>query len=168
MMTRDQLIQRWQSLAIREKSLLAMSAALLLCIFIFLALEPVMLRRQRLAGDIPRLRDDLAWMQSQLAELERLQGTNGTSSRADAPLSVALVEQLLQQVDIYDQVSDLRPVQGQSVSIRFENVVYARLIEFLAALRTHAAARVSLASIRRIEPAGHVEASLTLSPDAGS
>lgn len=166
MITRDGLIQHWQSLASREKSTLVSGVVLLLCTGIYLALEPALLRRGQLAADIPRLRDDVTWMQSQLPELEQLHGANN-SSTAGTPLSVALVEELLRQSGIYEQVTDLRPVQ-QSVTIRFDKVVYAQLVEFLSAVRARAAARISLASIRRNpDHAGHVEASLTLSPDAG-
>ena len=167
MITRDSLMQRWQSLASREKSMLVTGAVLLVLIILYLIVEPALLRRERLAGDIPRLREDLAWMQSQLAELQQLRGVDGASAQARMPLSVAMVEELLHQVDIYDQVADLRPVQGQSVMIRFKQVGHDKLMEFLSALRDRAVARVSLASIERVQDQpGRVEASVTLSPDS--
>lgn len=168
MITRDGLMQRWQSLAARERLVLVAGTALLVLILLYLIVEPVLLRRERLAADIPRLREDLVWMQSRLAELEQLQGTDNAPAQTKTALSVAMIEELLHEANIYDQVSDLRPVQGQSVMIRFKQVAYDRLLEFLSALRDRAAARVSLASIELVQDLpGRVEASLTLSSSPG-
>lgn len=164
-MTRDQFIQRWQSLAVREKSVLLAGATILVLIVIYLLLEPALERRERLQSDIPRMRENLVWMQAQVPELQQLLGTNAGRPSGE-PLSVALVEDLLRQSGIHEQVSELRPVD-QSVSLRFDDVSYSGLIQFLSALTSRTAARVGAAGIRRLETTGHVEASLTLKSDGG-
>lgn len=164
MMTRDHIIARWQSLATREKSILLGGTTLLVLIVIYLLLEPELERRARMQNDIPRLREDLAWMQSQLPELQRLTGTNA-GQPTGAPLSIALVEDLLRQSGIHDRVSELRPVDG-SVSLRFEEVSHAGLMQFLSVLTTRSTVRIAAAGIRRLESAGNVEASLTLKSDS--
>lgn len=164
-MMRDQLIERWQSLAVREKGILSAGAAILVVIVIYLLLEPALERRDRLQSDIPVMRENLAWMQAQVPELQQLLGTNAGRPSGE-PLSVALVEELLRQSGIHEQVSELRPVD-QTVSLRFDDVSYNGLMQFLTALTSRTSVRVGAAGIRRLESSGHVEASLTLRPDSG-
>lgn len=156
----------WQQRAGREQWLLASAAGMLLFVFVYLLFEPVLQRREQLHADIPRLHEDLVWMQTQLADLERRRGTADPSPSTRTPLTITLVEELLRNAGIHEQVSDLRPVQGQSVMVRFDQVVYTQVMEFLLQVHNRAAARVSLASIRRMQDqTGQVEVSLTLSPD---
>lgn len=139
--------------------------AILILIVIYLLLEPALESRNRLQSDIPRMREDLVWMQAQVPELQQLLGTNAGRPSGE-PLSVALIEDLLRQSGIHEQVSELRPVD-QTVSLRFDEVSYSGLMQFLSALTSRTAARVGAAGIRRLETASHVEASLTLKPDSG-
>jgi len=156
----------WQQRAPRERHVLAAGAALLLITIVYLLIEPVIQQRARMQAEMPRLQEDLAWMQQQVAAIEQLRGSRGTVNTATSGLTISLVEELLRESGVHAQVSDLRPGSAQSVVLRFNQVAYPQLMELLLKLRMRASARVSLASITRLQDQpGMVEASLTLSPD---
>jgi len=166
MMLRDKAMGWWQQRAPRERNVLAAGAALLLITIVYLLIEPVIQQRARIQAELPRLREDLAWMQQQGATIEQLRGSNGMVNTGRSGLTISLVEELLREAGVHAQVSDLRPGPGQSVVLRFNQVAYTQLMELLLQLRVRAAARVSLASITRLQDQpGMVEASLTLGPE---
>jgi len=161
------LVNWWQERAIREKAVLVSAGIILLLTLIYLAFEPILQERQRLTDEIPLLREDLSWMQSQVDEIQRL--TNpavATNDNSVAPtLTLAMIEQVLRQSGMEDQVTDLRPLTGQAISIGFNQVSYANLIEFLYQLQQRSNAVVSQARINRIEGRdGIVDANLSLTP----
>lgn len=165
-MSRAKIMDWWQQRAPREHYVLVTGAVLLLFTIIYLLIEPVVQQRQQIEARIPLMRDDLAWMQARTAEIGQLRGNTGPAGTGKAVLSIALVEELLRSTGVHAQLSELRPAQGDAVMIRFNQVSYAQLMEFLMQLHSRTAARVSLASIARLdEQAGKVEASLTLAPD---
>jgi len=164
------LVNWWQERVIREKAVLAAAAIILLLTFIYLAFEPILQERQRLATEIPMLREDLVWMQSQLSEIQQL--SNPVTAEIDtstAPaLTLAMVEQVLRLSGMEDQVSDLRPLAGQVISIGLNKVSYASLIDFLYQLQQRSNAVVSQARINRVEGSdGVVNATLSLTPGKG-
>lgn len=155
----------WQQRAQREKTVLATGAALLLFVLVWLLIEPAIQQRERQLAEIPLLREDLVWMQAQLAEIAQLRGDSNPSMSGKAVLTIALVEELLREVELHGQVSELRPASGQGILLSFKQVPYTQLMEFLLQLRNRSAARISLASISRLQDqAGMVEASLSLNP----
>jgi len=66
------VMQWWRERAPREQALLGGGAVVLLLTVAYLMIEPVLEERRRLAAEIPQLRQDLAWMQEHLAEVQRL------------------------------------------------------------------------------------------------
>ena len=167
MILRAKLSFWWQQRMPREKAVLAAGAALLLLVIFWLLIEPAIQLRERMQTELPVLREDLVWMQAQVSEIEQLRGSGDTSRSGKAELTIALVEELLHTAGLHGQISELRPASGQSVSLKFDQVDYGQLMEFLLELRKRAAARISLASIsHKQDQAGMVEASLSLSPDS--
>ena len=165
-MPRAKIMDWWQQRAPREQYVLVTGAVLLIFTIIYLLFEPLLQQRQRIEAGIPLMHDDLAWMQARTAEIDQLRGNTGPAGTGKAVLTIALVEELLHSAGVHAQLSELRPAQGDAVMIRFNQVSYAQLMEFLVQLRSRAAARVILASIVRLdEQVGMVEASLTLAPD---
>jgi len=164
------LLNWWQERAVREKAVLAAAAIILLLTLIYLAFEPILQERQRLTAEIPLLREDLAWMQSQVSEIQQLNTpvTAVTDSSTMPALTLAMVEQVLRQSGMEDQVSDLRPLAGQAISIGFNKVSYANLIDFLYQLQQRSNAIVSQARINRIDGSdGVVNATFSLTPGKG-
>lgn len=166
MMLREKALYWWKQRASRERFVLATGGLLLFLVFAWLTIEPVFQQRERLESGIPQMREDLAWMQAQLAVVEKLRGKSGPDNSGKAVLTIALVEELLREAGMHDQVSELRPASGQDVMLRFKQVAYPQLMEFLLQLRQRAAARISMANFSRLQDhPGMVEASLSLSPD---
>ncbi len=164
-MLQERVLSWWEQRAAREKSVLAGGAVLLLIVIAWLLIGPATQRREQVEAEIPGLREDLVWMQAQIAEIDQLRGVTDPASPGKAVLTIALVEELLRESGVHGQVSELRPASGQGVLLRFEQVAYAQLMEFLLQLRNRAAARISLASISRLQDqVGMVEASLSLNP----
>jgi general secretion pathway protein M len=164
------LLNWWQERAVREKAVLAAAAIILLLTLVYLAFEPILQERQRLTAEIPLLREDLAWMQSQVSEIQQLSNpvTTVTDNSTAPALTLAMVEQVLRQSGMEDQVTDLRPLAGQVISIGFDKVSYANLVEFLYQLQQRSNAVVSQARINRIEGSdGVVNATLALTPGKG-
>lgn len=163
MMAREKFVYWWQQRAPREKQVLAAGFALLFIVIAWLVIGSAIQKRERLEAEIPLLREDLAWMQAQIAEIDQLRGD--PSSTGKEVLTIALVEELLRAAGVHGQVSELRSASEQGVLLRFKQVAHAQLMEFLLQLRKRAAARISLASISRLpDETGMVEASLSLNP----
>jgi type II secretory pathway component PulM len=154
----------WRERTVREKAVLVTGTAALSLIIVYLVLEPVVQERQRLQAEIPILREDLNWMQEHAGELQGLLGGTGAESKV---LSLALVEEALGNAGLKQQVIDLRPTVNQAIRLSFDQVAYADLVVFLSRLRQQSGARISEATIRRLEDRdGMVAASLLLAPGA--
>jgi type II secretory pathway component PulM len=157
----------WQARAHRERTVLVSGVLLVLCVSIWLIMEPVIQQRHRMLAELPKLEQDLSWMQDNVEQVNRLRGGNNAATTGKTALSVALVEEIMRDTGVHEQVSELRPTSGQGVMVKFSKVAYSQLMEFLFRLKDRAEVRVSLASISRLQDqAGMVEASLSLSPDA--
>jgi len=150
----------WRERVPREKIALGTGIAALLLLSLFLVLAPMVEEKRRLSGDIPRLRQELAWMQAHLGELRSLQARS--SLEEARPVSPAMLEKALRQARLQDQVSELRPDGAGQVEMKFEQVPYRDLVHLLHRLRRESGAVVSTAMIRESEGnAGMVEAGLT-------
>ena len=156
----------WQARARREKTVLVSGVLLVLCVSIWLIMEPVIQQRQRMLAELPKLEQDLAWMQNNVEQVNRLRGSNNAATTGKTALSIALVEEIMREAGVHEQVSELRPTSGQGVMIKFSKVAHPQLMDFLLRLKNKAKARVTLASISRLQDqAGMVEVSLSLGSD---
>ena len=155
----------WQQRARREKTVLCSGVLLVLCVCIWLILEPVMQQRERMLAELPKLEQDLTWMQANVEQVKHIRGGNNAATPGKTTLSVALVEEIMRETGVHELVSELRPTSGQGVKIKFSKVAYPQLMDFLFRLKNRVQARVSLASISRLQDqAGMVEVSLSLDP----
>lgn len=157
----------WQSLGRREKLMIGTGLIVLAITVIFLILEPVMKERQRMAAEIPRLREDLAWMKDHAEEVQRLRVSDlPVSGGIVKVLTPVAVENALSRAGLQDKVSDMKSGKNQEVMITFEEVSYGNLVEFLYDLNQYSGAEVSFARINQVrEKSGVVKAGLTLVSD---
>ena len=160
----------WQSRIPREKRVLSAAAVALLCVVLFLVMEPVVKERQRLSAELPQLRADLAWMQSRVADAKRLRAMRGSATTESGQgLRLAQVENILRGVGIQDQISGLRPLDKQGLSVSFSDVAFSDLVEFIFRLQDSGQGRIAKAQVNRIEDqSGVVSADLALLPYQGS
>jgi len=156
----------WEQRARREKTVLISGAVLVLGVCIWLIMEPAILQRQRMLAELPKLEQDLAWMQDNVDQVNRLRGGNNAATTGKTALSIALVEEIMRDAGVHEQVNELRPTSGQGVMVKFSKVAYPQLMDFLWRLKNKAKARVTLASISRLQDqAGMVDVSLSLGSD---
>lgn len=157
--------QWWAERETREKAALIAGALAVMATAAYLTIEPMVEQRQRLAREVPEMREDLSWMRSHLDEIRRLRAepqTRGGSGEAN--LTPAMVERSLQGAGLADQLEGLRP-EGDGVRLVFEQVAFGDLLEWLASFRRQSATVAQGARIERAEDApGRVQARLTLAP----
>lgn len=158
----------WQARAPKEKRLLGAAAIALLGATLFSALAPRLEERRRLAAELPRLRADLAWMEAQVAVVNRLRAAVGEAAsaelRAGPGVSAAGVEEVLRALGLREQVSGLRAGGEQGgLAIAFNEVAFSDLALFVSRLQAAGQGRVINAQVNRLEGrSGAVSASLTL------
>jgi type II secretory pathway component PulM len=162
------MLRWWRERMAREKLVLLAGAVILLLTTIYLVLEPVVQERERLQTEIPKLQEDLAWMQSHISDINRLRGVVGAATVPVQTLTLAVVEDALREAGLKEQTTDLRPAAGQGVQLVFDQVAFADLMELLSQLQRRIAARVSQARIDRLENMpGMVKANMSLVPTVG-
>ena len=154
----------WLSLLRREKIALGAGVIFLFVTAIYLVLEPVVEERERMAAEIPGLKEDLEWMQARVDEINGLR-ERGTGVNTSAPviLTPVMVEDALRRAGLLQQVTDMKQGSGQDVVVVFDKIPFGRLMDFLFDLKSSSGARIKFARISRLnDDTGHVSASLTL------
>ncbi|SCY16532.1 type II secretion system protein GspM [Thiohalorhabdus denitrificans] len=159
----------WRERPPRERAVLAGGGAALLLVLAYLLIEPHLAERQRLAREIPELREDLSWMREHVAEVKRLGGESAGpasgSVEGERSFGPALVEDSLRGAGLADEVETLRSSGDEGVQVAFTRVAFPELAGWLGDLRQRSGAKVRTARIQRNEEQeGVVEAELTLVP----
>ncbi len=158
--TLDTLLQRWRLMMPRERRVLVGGAALLVLVLAYLVLvEPAWRGRQRLQGELPALR-------AQLAQLEQL---SGEARRLGAvPAGVDSAQALKVQLERSIVAAGLRPAlaqfdqTGTLFDLRFRNVPYAPWLAWLDGATRETRLRVVDAAITREVGTGAVSVKLAL------
>ena len=157
------LSSAWQQRSAREKYGLFAVPAAVVAVVLFLLLEPLVDERRRLSAELPRLRDDLAWMESHVGQARQLNApaVNGGTQA----VSAARVEALLQEAGMRQQVSAMQPLPEPGLLLSFNEVDFADLLVFVSRLQDEGYARVSGARVSGTDAYnGRVTAELKLLP----
>jgi general secretion pathway protein M len=156
----------WRERAPREQWLLVAGGAALALVALYLVLEPRLRERQRLAAEIPQLRQDLTWMEARVAVAQRLAGEAGTGDgegEGAATITPALVQEAVRGGGLQQQLAELGTNPGGGVRLSFREVPFGQLLELVQAVKRRTGARVASARIRRLpDQPGLVKAELTL------
>lgn len=115
------------------------AAAALSAVILFLVLEPLVDERHRLAAELPRLREDLAWMEAHADRAKKLSAPGVTAGQQVSP---AQVETLLQETGIRQQVAAMQPMTGQGMQLSFDSVNFPDLLVFISRLQDEGYARI--------------------------
>ena len=154
----------WRDLEPGTKWVLGTGLMFLVAVLIYLVIEPFVVERHRLTAEIPRLREDLAWMKAHVSEIQRLRlsGDSGSGLHEEI-LAPAVVEQLIRNSGLQDQVTDMKPGTNGDVVITFKEVSYKKLMTFLFDLNKRNSAYINQARVNRLQDkTGMVSARLSL------
>ncbi len=143
----------WESLATRERRLVAGAASLLAGTIIWIAaIEPVADHRKSLADGIVAQRALLEWM-----------GTIDTTRRAtDGDSLFAIVDRSVRATPLAGAVQRLQPETGVGVRIWLESASFDELVRWIATLERDHGIVVAAFSVERGQGTGSVNARLTL------
>ena len=153
----------WRQRSSRERLGLVAVCTLCAVVVLFLALEPLVEERRRLSGEIPGLREDLAWMRAHLGEAGRLR--EPVAEDEPPELSPARIETLLEEAGMRRQVSAMQPLTGQGILINFDDVNFADLLALISRLQDEGLAHVAETRVNGLGGRnGRVMAELKLLP----
>ena len=131
-------------------------------VILFLLLEPLVEERRRLSAELPRLREDLAWMEAHVDKAKKLDVPAVT---AGGQVSPAQVETLLQETGIRQQVAGMQPMAGQGMRLSFNSVNFANLLVFISRLQDEGYAHIGSTEVNGTDAYdGQVTAELKLLP----
>lgn len=147
----ENLLQKWASLAPRDRRMLLIAGAFLaVIIFWQVLLEPAWVGRQRLEKSLPTLRAELAQMDSLAAEAKEL------ANAADAPVEPAAriatrLEQSLQARGMDKEAAKVQ-VQGDIIEVRFHQAPFENWIFWLDGAVRETRTRIVDLSVTRESP----------------
>ena len=153
-------LQRWQSLAPRERRLVSVAAMLVgLYAFFALLIEPAWNRRATLDQELPRLRAQLAQVEQLAHEAQRLSQAAGQRDTAD---TVRLrLERSIEQAGLKPHLGRL-DMGDTLVEIAFQGVPHAQWLGWLEAVLRESRLRVVDVGLVRDPRPGRVVARLVL------
>ena len=152
----------WRQRSVREKLGMMAVSALLSAVALFLLLEPLVDERRRLYEELPRLREDLAWMEANLSKAGK---PDAPHANDEQPVSPARVEALLQEAGIRQLASEMQPLADRGLRVSFNEVNFPDLLVFISRLQDEGYARVTGMRVNGLEGYnGLVTAELKLLP----
>ena len=139
----------WNGRQPREKLVLALGVAAVLLTGLFLLLEPLYEEHQYRSAEIPRLEDDLSWMQVQVVGLA---GRKPGSMQGNLTVvSVVKVEKLIKLSKLSSYLSAMKPVNNGGVSLSFDRVPYTQFIDFIYSARSEFGPVISRLSMQPLQ-----------------
>ena len=121
----ENLLQKWASLAPRDRRMLIIAGCFLLVIIFWqVLLEPAWVGRQRLQKTLPTLRADLAQMDHMAAEARELANAADAPAETVAQVTVRLEQSLLARG--MDKEAAKVQAQGDIIEVRFHQAPFER------------------------------------------
>ena len=156
----ENLLQRWQLLAPRERRLVLGAALLVLAALVYLVtIEPAWLGRQQLQRELPTLRSQLARVDQLAVEVQELGAMSTTS---DPPQVVQRrLEQSIDGAGLRPALAQLT-VNGTLFDVRFRGVPHAAWLAWLDMAVRDTRLRVVDAAVTREASPGLVTARVSL------
>ena len=155
----------WLRLAPRERRVIALGAALIVAVAVYLfVLAPFSRSLAKLRTEVPQLRTQLAVMREQAALIESLR--RGGSARAQAAKLPALAEQAAGTHGLRAVITRIEPEGANGLRIAIEGAPFNAMLAWLAELQQRSGLRVETAAIESQETPGTVNARLTLRTQA--
>jgi type II secretory pathway component PulM len=152
------IVSMWRSRTDGERKALAIGAALLAVVLVFVAWLPLERARSRLDAELPRLRASVAQLQKDAAEVKRLRAAVATVASNPAPLAT-LAQNPLPRELIGAQVS---VADDKHVRIVAADAGFAALLDWLVSAQSTHALHVESARIESRGAPGRVRADISL------
>ena len=147
----ENLLQKWASLAPRDRRMLIIAGCFLLVIIFWqVLLEPAWVGRQRLQKTLPTLRADLAQMDHMAAEARELANAADAPAETVAQVTVRLEQSLLARG--MDKEAAKVQAQGDIIEVRFHQAPFENWIFWLAAAVRETRTRIVDLSVTRESP----------------
>ena len=147
----ENLLQKWASLAPRDRRMLIIAGCFLLVIIFWqVLLEPAWVGRQRLQKTLPTLRADLAQMDHMAAEARELANAADAPAETVAQVTVRLEQSLLARG--MDKDAAKVQAQGDIIEVRFHQAPFENWIFWLDAAVRETCTRIVDLSVTRESP----------------
>lgn len=160
---RERLAVAWLARTEQERKFLTIGAAVAAVLLVYaLAVAPAVAGRAQLEKTLPQLRQDAAQMRAMALEAGELarQPAQQVQPIARDSMAASLAAVSITPVSL--------TVAGETARMQLTGVSFANLVGWLDAQRREARVAVQEAAITAREPAGQVDATLTLRQDAGA
>jgi general secretion pathway protein M len=152
-------LNRWRQYNLREQAMLLLGAALVgAFLFWFALLKPVQsaVERQQLLNQASQ--SSLQRVRQLAAQLQQLQSSGSGESRGGD--LIQLVDSSLRQNNL--RMSGFQPGSDGSVSLRFDNVLYGGLLQWLYEMEINQGVVVEELSLRQGNAVGEVAATVRM------
>jgi len=162
----EQLKAKFVALAPRERLIIVAGGILIVLVAIYtLCLSPLYKSVHDRSARVVKKQDDLAWMQSVVAQLQSLGSAQPVNNSAES--LVVVIANTASRGNVANALTGQTPNGPNSVRVRLEGVSFDALIGWLGALQQEYGIRVDAADINRAGQPGQVNASLTLARSGG-
>ncbi len=156
----ENAIQWWRTLALRERRLVSLGAAVLVLALVYLlAFEPAWRGRARAAEQIPALRSQLAQLDELAAEARRLSALPSGSEPVQAVRKQ--LEDTLRVAGLSPYVAQVS-LSGELFDVRLRNVPFAPFLAWLESAQRQTRLRIVDAAVQREAGGGAVTARVAL------
>ena len=147
----ENLLQKWASLAPRDRRMLVIAGAFLgVIIFWQLLLEPAWVGRQRLEKSLPKLRAEVAQMDSLAAEARELANAAEAPAESVAQVTTRL-EQSLAGRGMDKEMAKVQ-AQGDIIEVRFHQAPFENWVFWLDGAVRETRTRIVDLSVTRESP----------------
>ncbi len=153
----------WEQLAARERLLVSVAAILLpLALIVIVGVRPLMTSTKRTVEQVADKRSLLAELEQVASRLGPQRSMAGAAGPADAQSLVVLVDQTTRSHGLAPFLKRDEPDGTAGIRLRFENVPFDGLVEWLTEMQKTYQISATAASVDPGQDAGHVSCSLQL------
>jgi len=157
----QQLLAKFMALQTRERLMVGVGGVLVLLVAIYsLGLAPLYKAVNERNTRVTKKQDDLAWMQSAVAQLQSLGAAQPANNNAES--LVVVIANTASRANVANALTGQTPNGANSVRVRLEGVQFDALVVWLGALQKEYGIYVEAADISRAGQAGQANAGLTL------
>jgi general secretion pathway protein M len=157
----QQLLAKFMALETRERLMVVIGGVVVLLVAIYsLGLAPLYKAVNERDARVTKKQDDLAWMQSVVAQLQSLGAAQPANNNAES--LVVVIANTASRANVANALTGQTPNGANSVRVRLEGVQFDALVVWLGALQKEYGIYVEAADISRAGQAGQANAGLTL------
>lgn len=157
----------WRQLSARDRRVLVLgAAALAVIVYLFGLRLPAQQAVTELEARVERQRELVRWLADARDEVRALRGRRGSGETREASSQslYALADASARSAGFGDVLQRVEPDGDGGARLRFENIAFDALVEWLGAMRREHGVVASMLTVQRGAEAGRVDAQLVLAP----